>query len=145
MSEHERLREAADRVLEKRRLETSTWRPDPRPADHVGRGWRDGYITAMAEVTLILQRALDPDGMAEHVEQWQVASYGSDREWFDLTGNCGHCGNYAEDCLCTDDDPCECGPHLEKRTWPRDCGWCKGTGKVEPVRRPAAVVGEAEQ
>ncbi len=136
MTEAERLRAGMERILEKRRLQSDTWRSDPRPQGHPGRSWHDGYTTAMAEVALIAMEAMDPEGWAEHEKQWKLGSHGTDREWFEATGNCGHCGNMAEDCLCSDADPCGCGPHPERRTWPRPCGWCRGTGEVAPVVRP---------
>lgn len=138
MNELERLRRGFARIQEKRRRQSETWRPNDLPP--YGKGWHDGYVTAMAECSLIATEATDPDGWAKHEDEWRAAGRENDREWFERTGCCGHCGNPGEDCLCTHDDPCSCGPHENRRTWPRDCGWCKGTGKVEP-RFPAAHSG----
>jgi hypothetical protein len=125
---------AVERIQEKRRRQSNTYRSPRADIPPYGKGWHDGYVTALAEVSLIISEETDPEGWAEHLADQQALG-GTDREWFERTGCCGHCGNPAEDCLCTDDDPCQCGPHPERRTWPRDCGWCKGTGKVEPVLR----------
>lgn len=130
-AEVDRLRNGLERILEKRRRQSSTWQRNDLP--DYGRGWHDGYTTAMAECSLIATEATDPEGWAEHEEEWRAAGRENDRQWFERTGCCGHCGNPGEDCLCTDDDPCSCGPHEGRRTWPRDCGWCKGSGKVEPL------------
>jgi hypothetical protein len=139
MNDGEGLRAGFERILERRRRQSDTWRSGVEYPSEYGKGWHDGYTTAMAECALIAMKALDPEGFAEDEDRWSIASYGTDREWFEKTGCCGHCGNLAEDCVCTDDDPCECGPHLERRTWPRDCGWCDGTGKVKPVKRAVSV------
>lgn len=128
-----RLRAGFARIQEKRRRQSDTWRPTKGTLSDYGDGWHQGYVTAMAECSLIATEATDPEGWAEHQEEWKAGVRATDREWFERTGCCGHCGNPADDCLCTDDDPCACGPHPERRTWPRDCGWCKGTGKVAPV------------
>ena len=134
--ELERLRAAAQTVLDRSHREMNTWRPSEEPPGY-SRSWRDGFITCLSTISLEMRRALDPELMAKRDEDSQIASWGTDQEWFDRTGNCGHCGNVAEDCVCTVDDPCQCGPHPDARTWPRPCGWCEGTGIVEPVRRRA--------
>lgn len=128
-----RLRAALERILAERHAQDASWRSGREFPNDYGRGWHDGYTTAMAHCSLIAREALDPEAWAEHEAEWMLASHGSDREWFEKTGCCGHCGQPAEDCCCTDDDPCSCGPHPEKRTWPRDCAWCDGTGKREAV------------
>lgn len=135
--------EALRKILDRRQRQSDSYRSGVEYPTEYSRAWHDGYTTAMAECSLLASEALDPAGWAEHEHVWKVSSYGTDREWFELTGNCGHCGMAAEDCACTDDDPCQCGPHPERRTWPRDCFNCKGTGKIEPTRRAAlAPVGD---
>lgn len=52
----------------------------------------------------------------------ELACYGTDREWFDATANCGHCGIQAAGCTCTSSDPCGCGPHTTPEPGPRAAG-----------------------
>lgn len=130
--ERDRYRAALERIAASRRAQSDSYRPGHEYPNDYGRGWHDGYTTAMASCSLIVSEALDPEGWAEHEALSKLGSFGTDREWFERTGCCGHCGQPAEDCCCTDDDPCACGPHPEKRSWPRDCSWCNGSGKVAP-------------
>lgn len=141
-AERDRYKAALERILEKRRREEEFWHPGVQfPTEHA-KDWHDGYVTALATVSLIAREALDPEAWAEDEEDQRIASHGSDREWFERTGMCGHCGNVPEDCQCTPNDPCGCGPH-ELRTEPTPCWRCGGTGEVAPVRRVVGVVSEA--
>ena len=118
-----RLRQGLERVKERHALATWAWERGPGP----GKDWHDGLVTAYATCSLIADEYLDPEGFAAHQEEWRLGSQATDREWFKRTGRCGHCGNLAGYCVCTEDDPCGCGPH-EPATEPLRCGWCRGTG-----------------
>lgn len=122
--ERDRLRAGLEKVQERHSLaETGYGRHPTEAAKH----WHDGLITALATCSLIAREHLDPVAWAEYEAQSETAAHGSDQEWFDQTGNCGHCGNVAAYCCCTPDDPCGCGPH-ELSTEPLQCSWCKGSG-----------------
>jgi hypothetical protein len=131
-TEVERLRRGLEKVQERYYL--ATWAPygGDWPTEYA-RAWHDGFVTAMATCSLIADEHLDPAAWAEHEEDQWVAAQGTDREWFERTGYCGHCGSRAEHCACTEDDPCSCGPH-ELSDRPLPCGWCDGTGEVSPRR-----------
>lgn len=135
--ERDRLRAALAAIEEKYRRSSDAWRPD-RDTTKYATDWHDGFHTALASMSLLAGRALDPENYERSDEMQRVASYGTDREWFDLTGCCGHCGSSDHDCVCTDDDPCGCGPH-EPRTWPIPCYACLGSGVQEP-RKPKVRV-----
>lgn len=125
------LREAADEIerlqagLRKIRQKRERY-ISPHDAGTPASEWSNGYGTALATVSLLVSEHLEPDDWAEH-EADMAASGGTDREWFERTGNCGRCGNPAGYCGCTPDDPCGCGPH-ERATEDLACSWCKGTG-----------------
>ena len=124
-----RLRTGLEKVQERHRL--ATWAPhDETGATDFAKHWHDGFVTAMATVSLMAAEILDPGDYAAH----EAAMAGTDREWFERTGCCGHCGNDARYCTCTADDPCGCGPH-ELCDDPLPCSWCGGTGEK---RRPKA-------
>lgn len=125
-------REALNRIRDKYRRSSESWRSDRNYPTDYSRAWHDGFVTALAECSLLAAEGLDPEAFEADRERSRQASWATDQEWFDLTGCCGHCGNPAEDCVCTEDDPCGCGPH-EQRTWPKPCPWCDGTGKQDPV------------
>ncbi len=116
-----------------------------------------GLIASVVLVILIIwgpmwlsMAACDRDGIALHRPVMHTGYFGEgcfvqapdgtwykrndcdDKKWFELTGACGRCGNQGGDCICTADEPCDCGPH-EPRTWPIDCWACKGTGKQDPI------------
>jgi hypothetical protein len=124
-SEVERLRRGLRRIMERHDNYDSCGNRSNLP--ETGKAWGDGYVTALATVSLIAREFLDPEEWAKSEDHWRGASMDTDREWFDRTGHCGHCGNLAAYCRCTPDDPCGCGPH-ELATEPPPCHWCKGTG-----------------
>lgn len=130
--ERDRYKAALERIQAKRRSEEEFWHQDRHFPTEASKNWHDGHITAMATISLICSEALDPVEWAEHQEQWSLASHGTDREWFERTGMCGHCGNPGDECLCTPADPCGCGPH-DLRTDPIPCIRCKGAGVILPV------------
>lgn len=131
LDENDRLRKALERIQERSTRSSDSWRADRTYPTESAHEWHNGYVTCLSTHYLIAFEALDPAGWANHEEESGIASWGTDREWFERTGNCGHCGNPAEDCVCTPADPCGCGPH-EVRTEARPCGWCKGTGLIPP-------------
>lgn len=128
-----RLRRGLEKVQERHSL-ADDWRSGHRT--DFAKHWHDGYITALATCALIADEHLDPEAWAEHQEEWQAGSHASDAEWFERTGNCGHCGNVGAYCVCTPEDACGCGPH-ELATEPLPCGWCNGTGVALSPRRTA--------
>lgn len=93
------------------------------------KAWHDGYVTALATCSLIASEHLvsADEWTSDHTEQNGLAAYGTDKQWFEKTGYCGHCGNLAGYCQCTPTDPCGCGPH-EKSMDPLRCWVCAGTG-----------------
>lgn len=119
--EIERLRRGLERVRERHAL-ADDWASAGRT--EYSKAWHDGYITALATCSLIASEHLDPEAWAEDD---RALNFATDKEWFERTGNCGHCGNVGRYCVCTEDDPCGCGPH-ELATEPMPCGWCRGTG-----------------
>lgn len=127
----DRLRRGLELIMERHELrENSSLGNHP---TEYSRAWSDGYITALATCSLVAQEYLDPEGWAEHQEESAIAAHGTDVEWFLKTGNCGHCGNIAGYCACTEDDPCGCGPH-EPATEPLRCWRCAGTGFSQVVK-----------
>lgn len=56
----------------------------------------------------------DIEAEADRLER--IACQGTDQEWFEATGNCGHCGSPGHLCECTDKNPCGCGPHDQALT-----------------------------
>jgi len=116
--------EAGLRAIEERRENSGHRNPYPTEA---AKNWSDGYITALATCSLIAREHLDPVAWAEHEAEMQAASFATDREWFERTGRCGHCGDLAGYCACTEEDPCGCGPH-EPATEDLPCSWCQGSG-----------------
>lgn len=138
--EVERLRAALEKIADKSRRANESWYPGREFPTDAARHWHDGHVTALSSCAIIAHEALSPEQTQETDDTWLAAS-GTDREWFDRTGNCGHCGNVAEDCVCTDDDPCGCGPH-EPRTWPKVCYRCDGTGQVNPVKGRGVAPGQ---
>lgn len=132
LEENKRLRVGLKKVQERHSL-ADDWRSGHRT--EAGKHWHDGYITALATCSLIASEHLDPVAWAESEDEQRIAVAGTDREWFEQTGNCGHCGNVGAYCVCTTDDPCGCGPH-ELATEPMPCGWCNGTGIGLSPRRP---------
>lgn len=138
--EVQRLRAALEKIRDKSRRSHDSWYPGRKFPTEYAEAWHNGFVSALASCSLIAGEALDPAAYAEEDETW-LAAQGTDREWFDRTGNCGHCGNLAEDCSCTPADPCDCGPH-EPRTWPKTCYRCAGTGMVDPVKGRAHTPGQ---
>lgn len=138
-AEIERLRAGLTAVHMKWKRASDYWHP------RNGKGqWGQGFHTGLAECSLIATAVLDPEGTAVHDELMATAAGGTDREWLEATGHCGHCGEAPEDCLCTDDDPCHCGPH-EIRNWPKPCSWCKGSGQLDPPHTaPPAPAGRGD-
>lgn len=133
MADVDRYRDALEKITRRWLNSHESYRSDRNwPTEHA-KNWHDGFVTGLATASIIAREALDPEGTAAYDD----AMGGTDREWFELTGNCGHCGNPAEDCWCTDDDPCECGPH-ELRTQDIECVHCKGTG-INRARPKAEV------
>lgn len=66
----------------------------------------EGGVTLMVEQTAPKDTPNADDDLF-----WQTGCYGSDLEWFTLTGHCGHCGSEPDWCTCPPEDPCGCGPH----------------------------------
>jgi hypothetical protein len=122
-SEVERLRRGLRRVMDRHDKYQSR---GPYPTEY-SKAHGDGYVTALATCSLIAQEFLDPEEWEKSEAEWRGASMDTDREWFDRTGRCGHCGNLGAYCCCTAEDPCGCGPH-ELATEPLPCYWCGGTG-----------------
>lgn len=133
LAENARLRAALQRIRDDSHRQHAEYEPDQRGATDLGKSWHDGYCTATSHYSLLAFEALDPAAYAEHEQRCVGACQDSDREWFARTGNCGHCGNIAERCDCTPDDPCGCGPH-EVKPWPRECWVCRGSGRLEQHR-----------
>jgi hypothetical protein len=129
-----RFRAALEKILDRWRRLSNAWRPRRTYPSPYGEGWHQGFHTALAELADIAGRALDPEGSALSDDLNSIVNSATDREWFEKTGNCGHCGQLGGDCICTPDDPCGCGPH-EPRTWPVKCYTCDGTGMQDPIRR----------
>jgi hypothetical protein len=122
-SEVERLRRGLRRIMERH----DQYDSGGGNRTEYSKAWGDGYVTALATASLIAQEFLDPVEWEKSEGKLQGAALDSDREWFERTGNCGHCGNLGAYCCCTDNDPCGCGPH-ELATEPLPCRWCGGTG-----------------
>ena len=91
------------------------WHPDTKFPTEAAKNWHDGYITASAHFAIEGRKFLDPVQAAEDAETWRVGSHGTDAEWWDRTGHCGHCGLVASSCEC--DGECGCweqhGPPLD--------------------------------
>lgn len=136
----ERLRRGLELIMERHKLRENDY-GDRYPTEY-SRAWSDGYITALATCSLIAQEYLDPVAWAEHQEEWELGSHGTDQEWFERTGHCGHCGNVAAYCACTSDDSCGCGPH-ELATEPLPCWRCNGTGFSLRVRSTKTATNSA--
>lgn len=130
-----RLRAALQSIVNQSERASNAWEPHVYPTE-ASKTWHEGYVTATAHFSLVAREALDPATWEADNGHMMLASHGSDREWFELTGNCGACGMPADWCTCTVDRPCGCGPH-ETAPWPRDCWRCAGTGKIQ--LRPAPV------
>lgn len=128
-----RLRAALEKITEHWRRSSNAWRPGRAYPTAYSEAWHQGFHTALAEASLVASAALDPEGSKLNDELWSIANSVTDREWFERTGNCGHCGQLGGDCTCTPDDPCGCGPH-EPRTWPVKCYACDGSGMQDPIR-----------
>lgn len=125
-----RLGKALEAIHQKWKSTHDAWHPDTKYASDAADSWHQGYVTALATTSIMARQALDPDAEDEWGKDVEAAR-GTDRMWFERTGNCGHCGLIAEDCDCRPDDPCGCGPH-ELRTVPRPCWRCKGSGWDHP-------------
>lgn len=125
-AENDRLRKGLQKIHDEHG-QRSVWEKQGKHPTEYSKAWSDGYITALAHCSLIASEHLDPVAWAEHEESWRGAACDSDREWFERTGCCGHCGERADYCRCKPDDPCACGPHkLAAEDLP--CRYCRGTG-----------------
>lgn len=126
--DRDRYRAALEKISGRWERNHQSWRPRSSTIEHPGRPWADGFHTALATVHEEATAALDPDAHREYRKTLDVGN-GTDREWFEQTGNCGGCGNVANRCDCPPSDPCGCGPH-ELEPWPRKCYTCKGSGEL---------------
>lgn len=124
-------RDALKRLVARYERSSTGYRPGVQYPTKYADGWHNGFVTALAEASLIAREGLDPEGFAAEEEQWRAGFTVSDREWLERTGCCGHCGMLAKFCTCPPDDPCDCGPH-EISTDPAPCWHCGGTGEVNP-------------
>ena len=131
--ELDRLRNGLQTIRNEATRHREAWATAHQPTP-LAKEWYNGYQTALASMSLIAFQHLDPAGWAENQAEWQLGATANDREWFEHTGNCGHCGNPAGYCQC--DGNCGCGPH-EPATTPLPCGHCKGTGiSIHPKATP---------
>lgn len=140
MGDPEDMRAALQRIIDDCVSRGDAYRNDRNQTDY-GKAWGDGYGTALAHCSLIARKALDPEASEEADRMMSESGWLNDQEWFRKTGNCGHCGVVASHCICSDDDPCQCGPH-EPSAWPLPCWACHGAGTQDP-RRKSATIGDA--
>jgi hypothetical protein len=104
MTEVERLRAGLQFIADDHAR--NRWHPDTTYPTELSREWHNGYITCAAHHAIEAKKYLDPEGAAEDDAMWRLGHQGTDAEWWQKTGHCGHCGLIGSSCDC--EGECEC-------------------------------------